>query len=105
VPQLRELGAGLVRVYFYWSQVEPQPGRYSFDTVDAFLDQLDGSEEVWVTICSSSQWATRQPTDRIRLAVPTAKAVDALGQAQPAEVLDGRVQLAASLTPLLVTSD
>jgi hypothetical protein len=46
VPQLRELGAGLVRVYFYWSQVEPEPGRFSFDAVDAFLDQLDGSEEV-----------------------------------------------------------
>jgi hypothetical protein len=31
--------------------------------VDAFLDQLDGSEEVWVTVCSSSRWATRQATD------------------------------------------
>jgi hypothetical protein len=63
VPQLRELGATLVRVYFYWSQVEPEPGRYAFDAVDAFLEQLDGSEEVWVTVCSSSRWATRQPTD------------------------------------------
>ena len=63
VPQLRELGATLVRVYVYWSQVEPEPGRYTFDAVDAFLDQLDGSEEVWVTVCSSSQWATRQATD------------------------------------------
>jgi len=63
VPQLRDLGAGLVRVYVYWSQVEPEPGRYAFDTVDAFLDQLDGSEEVWVTVCSSSRWATRQATD------------------------------------------
>jgi hypothetical protein len=63
VPQLRELGAELVRVYFYWSQIEPEPGRYSFDTVDAFLDQLDGSEEVWVTVCSSSRWATEQATD------------------------------------------
>jgi Beta-galactosidase len=63
VPQLRELGATLVRVYFYWSQVEPEPGRYSFEAVDAFLDQLDGSEEVWVTVCSSSRWATRQATD------------------------------------------
>ena len=61
VPQLRELGVGLVRVYFYWSQVEPEPGRWSFDAVDAFLDQLDGSEEVWVTVCSSSPWATRRP--------------------------------------------
>ena len=63
VPQLRELGATLVRVYFYWSQIEPEPGRYNFDTMDAFLDQLDGSEEVWVTICSSSRWATRQATE------------------------------------------
>jgi hypothetical protein len=63
LPQLRELGAGLVRVYLYWSQVEPEPDRWSFDAVDAFLDQLDGSEEVWVTVCSSSRWATRQATD------------------------------------------
>ena len=63
VPQLRELGAGLVRVYFYWSQVEPEPGRWSFDAVDALLEQLDGSEEVWVTVCSSSPWATRQATE------------------------------------------
>ena len=63
VPQLRELGATLVRVYFFWSQVEPEPGRYTFDAVDAFLEQLDGSEEVWVTVCSSSPWATRQPTE------------------------------------------
>jgi len=63
VPQLRELGGTLVRVYFYWSQLEPEPGRYTFEAVDAFLDQLDGSEEVWVTVCSSSRWATRQATD------------------------------------------
>jgi hypothetical protein len=63
VPQLRELGATLVRVYFFWSQVEPEPGRHTFDAVDAFLEQLDGSEEVWVTVCSSSPWATRQPTE------------------------------------------
>ncbi|MFL5795152.1 MAG: hypothetical protein ACJ77H_14310 [Actinomycetota bacterium] len=63
LPQLRELGAGLVRVYFYWSQVEPEPDRWSFDAVDTFLDQLDGSEEAWVTVCSSSRWATRQATD------------------------------------------
>jgi hypothetical protein len=63
LPQLRGLGAGLVRVYLYWSQVEPEPDRWSFDAVDAFLDQLDGSEEVWVTVCSSSRWATRQATD------------------------------------------
>jgi hypothetical protein len=35
---MRELGAGLVRVYLYWSQVEPEPGRFDWTVVDAFLD-------------------------------------------------------------------
>jgi hypothetical protein len=32
-------------------------------------------------------------------------AVDALGQAQPAQVLDGRVKLQVSLTPVFITAD
>ena len=63
VPQARALGAGLVRAYLYWSQVEPEPGHYRWDTVDALLGQLDGDEELWITLCSSSPWGTRQPTD------------------------------------------
>jgi hypothetical protein len=63
VASSRTLGAGLVRAYLYWSQVEPHQGCYSWATVDALLDQLDGDEEVWLTVCSSSPWATRQPTD------------------------------------------
>jgi hypothetical protein len=63
MPQLRELGATLVRIYVYWSQVEPDPGNFTFEGVDALLDQLDGSEEVWITVCSSSRWATQQATD------------------------------------------
>jgi hypothetical protein len=62
VPQARGLGAGLVRVYVYWSQIEPRQGRFTFDVLDALFDQLDGTEEVWLTVCSSSPWATRQPT-------------------------------------------
>jgi hypothetical protein len=62
VPQVRRLGAGLLRVYVYWSQIEPRPNVFNFDVVDALLDQLDGTEEVWLTVCSSSTWATRQPT-------------------------------------------
>ena len=61
--QARELGAGLVRAYLYWGQVEPEPGQYRWETVDALLGQLTGDEEVWITLCSSSRWGTRQPTD------------------------------------------
>ncbi len=63
LPQARGLGAGLVRAYVYWGQVERTPGEDDWSVVDALLDQLDGTEEVWVTVCSSSSWATRQPTD------------------------------------------
>jgi hypothetical protein len=62
-PQARALGAGLVRAYLYWSQVEPEPGQYHWDTVDALLSQVDDDTELWVTLCSSSRWGTRQPTD------------------------------------------
>ncbi|GAB3881202.1 hypothetical protein GCM10029964_036900 [Kibdelosporangium lantanae] len=63
VPQARALGAGLVRAYVYWGQVEPRPGEYDFHVVDRLLTQLDGDTEVWLTVCSSSPWATRQATD------------------------------------------
>ncbi|MGW3243941.1 hypothetical protein [Streptomyces sp. NPDC001070] len=62
VPETRKLGAALVRVYVYWGQVEPEPGRYDWGVVDAILGQLDPAAEVWVTVCSSSPWATRRPT-------------------------------------------
>ncbi|HEU5420895.1 MAG TPA: hypothetical protein VFV41_24625 [Streptosporangiaceae bacterium] len=65
-PQARELGAGLVRAYLYWGQIEPEPGQYAWDIVDALLGQLSelGEDaEAWITLCSSSPWATRTPTD------------------------------------------
>ncbi|MEV5124564.1 hypothetical protein AB0K49_17515 [Streptomyces decoyicus] len=62
VPEMRRLGGTLVRVYVYWSQVEPEPGRYDWTVVDAILGQLDPADEVWVTVCSSSPWATRHRT-------------------------------------------
>ncbi|WP_157104120.1 hypothetical protein [Nocardia kruczakiae] len=62
MPQARETGAGIVRVNIYWSQAEPEPGRFVWDAVDALVDQLEDDDEAWVTVCSSSQWGTRHPT-------------------------------------------
>ncbi|MFD0168743.1 hypothetical protein ACFVJH_32060 [Streptomyces decoyicus] len=62
VPEMRRLGGTLVRVYVYGSQVEPEPGRYDWTVVDAILGRLDPADEVWVTVCSSSPWATRHRT-------------------------------------------
>ena len=62
VPQARSLGATLVRAYVYWAQVEPSPGHYDWSAVDALLDQLGGTA-AWLTVCSSSRWGTRVPTD------------------------------------------
>src|SRR4029079_6786618 len=49
--------------YVYWAQVEPEPGRFQWDVVDALLDQVTDDVEVWLTVCSSSPWATRQATN------------------------------------------
>lgn len=62
VPHARALGAGLVRVYVYWGQVEREPGRYDWTAVDALLGQVR-HEELWVTVCASSTWATRESTE------------------------------------------
>jgi hypothetical protein len=61
-PALERLNAGLVRAYVYWGQVEPEPGRYDWTVVDALLDQVPGESRLWLTMCSSSAWATRRST-------------------------------------------
>jgi hypothetical protein len=63
IPEARALGARVVRAYLFWGQIEPHPGAYTWVAVDALLDQLDGDEEIWITLCSSSPWATRVSTD------------------------------------------
>ncbi len=73
VAPIRELGARLARVYVYWSQVEPRPGRFDWSIADALLGQLSGEEEVWVTVCASSPWGTRTATDFL----PPSPATDA----------------------------
>ncbi|HYZ81097.1 MAG TPA: glycosyl hydrolase family protein [Solirubrobacteraceae bacterium] len=72
VATSRALGAGLVRLYVYWSQVEPRPGLYNWSVVDALLAQVTGDVEVWVTVCASSQWGTRTATDSCRRRRPSA---------------------------------
>ena len=57
------LGVGLIRAYVYWSQVEPEEGRFDFAVLDRLLDDLDThGMDLWLTVCSSSPWATRVPT-------------------------------------------
>ena len=70
---MRELGAGLARVYVYWSQVEPRPGALRLDGRGRLLAQLSDEEELWLTVCSSSSWGTRTPTDFL----PPSPALDA----------------------------
>ena len=62
-PQARDLGAGLLRVFFYWSQLEPEPGRYDWIAVDAILDQTDAETELWFMIGSASPWGASRATD------------------------------------------
>jgi hypothetical protein len=72
VPETQRLGATLARVYVYWNQVEPAPGDYDWSVVDAILAQRDPGVELWVTVCSSSTWATRSPSSFL----PSSPALD-----------------------------
>lgn len=58
----RGLNASAVRAYVYWHQVEPEPGRFDWTLVDRLLGQAAGWGGLWLTVCSSSPWATRTPT-------------------------------------------
>ena len=59
VPQARALGASFTRITLYWSQIEPKPGVWRWDELDAYLAQLARSDEGFLTLSSASPWATR----------------------------------------------
>ncbi|WP_209667292.1 beta-galactosidase [Amycolatopsis magusensis] len=61
LPEVRALGVRTVRVYLYWAQLEPEPGEFDWTAVDALLDQLEDTDELWITVYSTSTWATRHP--------------------------------------------
>ena len=60
LPALRGLGASCTKLYLFWSQMEPERGRYDWHAVDAFLDQLHAPDEALIALFSSSPWATRR---------------------------------------------
>ncbi|GHO51733.1 hypothetical protein [Ktedonobacter robiniae] len=63
MPQVHQLGARLVRLFLFWNQIEPERGRFVWDAVDALLEQLGPSDDAWITLQSSSSWATRHATN------------------------------------------
>ncbi|MFJ4652555.1 hypothetical protein ACIP5Y_14930 [Nocardia sp. NPDC088792] len=69
-PLVRKLGAGGVRVFFYWSQLEPEPGRYDWSVVDAVLEQSDADTELWFTITAASPWGSTRSTDFLPASTP-----------------------------------
>ncbi|MGA2182224.1 MAG: hypothetical protein ABSH47_04285 [Bryobacteraceae bacterium] len=60
MPQLRQLGAGVTKVYLFWNQIEPEKGRFEWSAADQFVDQLHAPDEGLISIFSSSLWATRR---------------------------------------------
>ncbi|MBO0781228.1 MAG: hypothetical protein J2P37_20610 [Ktedonobacteraceae bacterium] len=63
MPQVHQLGAHLVRLFLFWDQVEPERDRFGWGAVDTLLEQLEPSDEVWITLNTSSRWATRHATN------------------------------------------
>ncbi|MET9251695.1 hypothetical protein [Nonomuraea sp. NPDC003709] len=59
---VRALGGRFARVNLFWSQIEPEPDRFDWTVVDTLLGQLQNDDELWITVCAASPWATRQAT-------------------------------------------
>jgi hypothetical protein len=62
MPELRQLGAGLTKIYLFWNQIEPQKGKFDWTVLDKFVDQLNSPEEGLISLFSSSEWATVRPS-------------------------------------------
>jgi hypothetical protein len=65
MPQLRGMGAGFTKLYIFWSQVEPEKGRFDWSAIDTFVGQLQSPDEALVAVWSSSTWATRHATQML----------------------------------------
>lgn len=61
MPAVRAAGAGVTKVYLFWNQIEPEKGRFQWDAVDAFLNQLNSPEEGLIALFSTSTWAVQRP--------------------------------------------
>jgi len=61
MPLVRGLGAGCIKVYLFWNQIEPERGRFQWDAVDAFIDQLHSPDEGVISFFSTSTWAVEKP--------------------------------------------
>ena len=59
LPQLRNMGVNLTKLYLFWQQIEPTKDHYKWDAVDTFLKQLKSPDEALIAVFSSSMWATK----------------------------------------------
>ncbi len=58
LPGVRSLGADLSRVILFWEQLEPQKGRFDWSALDNYVQELRSPDEGFVTLYSTSSWAT-----------------------------------------------
>jgi hypothetical protein len=61
MPLVRGMGGSFTKVYLFWNQIEPEKGRFQWDALDAFVNQLNSPEEGLVSLFSTSTWAVEKP--------------------------------------------
>jgi hypothetical protein len=59
LPQLKNMGVNLTKLYLFWQQIEPTKDHFEWAVVDSFLKQLKPSDEALIAVFSSSTWATK----------------------------------------------
>ncbi len=62
---IHDLGLHRTKVSFYWSELEPEPGKFDFERLDLYLDQLDASDQALVNLFTNG-WCTHQDEEASR---------------------------------------
>jgi len=60
---IHDLGLKRTVVKFYWSKLEPQPGRYVFDNLDEYLHQLQPDDRALINIFTDG-WCTNMESSK-----------------------------------------
>ncbi len=54
---IHDLGIPRTKLSFYWSNLEPEPGKYDFHELDAYLDQLQPDDQALLNLFTNG-WCT-----------------------------------------------
>ena len=66
---IRDLGLNRTKLTFYWSDLEPEPDHFTFERLDAYLDQLQPGDQALLNLFTNG-WCSEEDKTGIRKGSP-----------------------------------